>query len=483
MDPHEIVNVCGLEGMKEMMEDAKTTPLRVYPTTPSCVPASPGLENSKFSVKADDIADTMSWDNVAGLGEMMNIFGVINGDPETHAIIAAALKAGRPVTGHFPLQGAEAALNAYAASGISSCHESAVPEEALAKLRLGMYAMIREGSAWDDLPQVIKAITESNCDTRHVILVSDDIHAETILTQGHVDRIVRLAIRCGVKPVTAIQMATINTAEYFGLSNDLGSLTPGRFADINIVSDLASMSVEKVILGGELVAENGRMCLETPGYQYPASLKHSVLISRAILPQDFDVVLPDDLTYRGVKVMEVSDAKSLTSQRIETLPVSEGKVQMDLAADICKVAVFNRHGLNAQCVGFVKGFKLLRGAAASTYAHDAHNLLVVGTNEDDMALAANTLIKCGGGMTAVAGGTVLSLVELPVAGLLSELKAREIADALNNLGQAWVELGSPLTSPFMTMSLLSLAVIPEIRITDKGIVEVASNRLVPLFAE
>lgn len=478
MDPHEIVNVLGLDGMKAMMADGAATPLRVYITTPSCVPAADGLEETGSCVTAEDIASTMSWDGVAGLGEMMDFNGILNGDAGAHAKVAAALAAGKPATGHFPLGDTGARLNAYLASGIGSCHESVRAEEALAKMRLGAYAMLREGSAWDDLPEVIRAVTEHRVDSRYAVLVSDDLHAETLLSDGHIDRVVRMAIRHGVNPVTAVQMATLNAASCFGLAGELGSIAPGRLADINLLDDLAEVRVSLSVVGGEVVAENGALKAEFGGYTYPEAFLHSVHLP----PLE-----PDDFAVRGtrapVRVIEVGGGSSLTKEVDLTLPERKGELMADPAQDVCKVAVFNRHHHSGQKgLGFVKGFGLARGAVASTYAHDAHNLMVVGIGDEEMAFAAQTLLRCGGGLCAVADGKVLALVELPVAGLLSLQPAERTAKALRELEEAWRSLGCSLPSPFMTMSLLSLSVIPQLRITDKGLVDVLSGKLVPLAA-
>lgn len=482
-DPHEIVNVAGLSAMRAMMEDARTTPQHVYMTTPSCVPASPGLENTGGSVTADDIAETMRWDGVAGLGEMMNVHGVVDAEVGVHARIAATLRAGRPVTGHFPLEDNGALLAAYAAAGVSSDHESTRPEDVLAKLRLGMAVMIREGSAWDDLPAVVRAVTEQRIDTRHVLLVSDDLHADTLLSRGHMDYIVQMAVCCGVPPVTAVQMATLNTAEYFGVAQDIGSVTPGRIADFLLLSDLAAVEVHTVYVGGEEVAKDGSLCCQTAAYSYPAELYHTMRLKRKRTPDDFVVHAPQGAASCHVRVMAVRGGSVLTTRQVRKLPVRAGRVCMEPDVDICKVTVLNRHGLDTRGYGFVEGFSLKRGAVASTYAHDAHNLLVMGTNDADMALAANTLIDCGGGLAAVADGKVLARVELPIAGLMSGRSAAETAAALEKLARAWRTLGCELESPFMTFSLLSLAVIPDLRITDKGLVDVRQNRLVPLFVE
>ncbi|WP_139024217.1 adenine deaminase [Desulfosporosinus sp. OT] len=484
MDPHEIVNVAGLDGMVAMMKDGATTPLRVFTTIPSCVPASPGLENTGSTITPQDIQTTLNWEGVAGLGEMMNYAGILSGDPQTCAKVEKTLEAGKTVTGHFPLTDTGAALNAYIAAGINCCHESTSAREALAKMRLGMYAMIREGSAWDDLPEVIKAITEQKIDTRLALLVSDDLHGDTLIKRGHMDYIIRLAISKGVRPVTAIQMATLNTACCFGMERDLGSISPGRFADINILSDLTQVRVEKVIINGELVAEKGSLTVPVGGYVYPEQLRTSVKITRKFLPSDFIVQAPLGTETASVRVVGVHDSNVLTTEMVEDLPIRNGEVELATEKDICKVAVINRHKAEGgMTLGFVHGFGLKKGAVASTYAHDAHNLVVLGTSDAEMAFAANTLVECSGGMTAVEGEKILALLKMPIAGLMSDLSAAEVAAALSNLSEAWAALGSPLASPFMTMSLLSLVVIPAIRITDKGLVNVYDNSFTTLFTE
>ena len=484
MDPHEIVNVLGLPGMRAMMADGAASPLRVYTTTPSCVPACPGLEDSGASVGPDDITETMGWEGVAALGEMMNYPGILGGDETVHEIVARALKAGRPVMGHFPSDDTGAALNAYIASGVSSCHESATAEQALAKMRLGMFAMIREGSAWHDLPEVIRAVTEHSVDTRMAVLVSDDLHADTLLERGHMDALLRMAVQNGVPPVTAIQMATLNTACCFHLDNEIGSLAPGRLADINLLGDLADMQVERVIIGGKTAAEHGRLAVPLHKYVYPDAFRHTIHIPRPLTPADFAVKAPAGASEFAANVIGVHAGDVRTVRQVMRLPVQNGRVAAQSGRDVIKVAVIDRHhGTVSMSVGFVAGFGITRGAAASTYAHDAHNLLIVGADDADMALAANRLAECGGGMAAVSAGNVLSLLELPVAGLMSERPAAEVAASLQDLARSWERLGCRMPSPFMTMSLLSLAVIPELRITNRGLVDVTASRLTSLAAE
>lgn len=481
MDPHEIANVCGIPGIRAMMEDAEKSMIRVYVTTPSCVPACPGLEDNGAVITPEDIAETMEWGHVAGLGEMMNYRAVTHGDSDAHKKIQATLQAGKPVTGHFPVPDTGAELNAYAAAGICCCHESTTAGQALAKMRLGMYAMIREGSAWHDLKEVVKAITDHTVDTRRAVLVSDDIHADNLLFQGHMDHIIRRAVEEGVKPVTAIQMATLNVAECFGVSQDIGAIAPGRFADINIISDLTKAVVEKVIIGGEVVAQNGCVTANAEHYDYSDEFRHTIKLTKKFMPEDFIIKTPMIGETAEVQVIEVHNAVVTTTKTTRRFPVIDGRILSQPEQDIYKVAVIDRHHESGRkSMGFVKGFNIKKGAVASTYAHDAHNLLIVGTNDSDMAFAANKLIECGGGMIAVQGGEVLALLKLPVAGLLSDRPAHEVAEKLESLAEAWRALGSEMVSPFMTMSLLSLCVIPEIRITNKGLVDVGKMKLTTL---
>ncbi|HRV15296.1 MAG TPA: adenine deaminase, partial [Spirochaetota bacterium] len=406
MDPHEIANVLGLKGVKLMLDEARDVPLRVYATVPSCVPAAQGLEDAGAEIGPEEIAEAMKWDAIAGLGELMNFPGVFNSVPDVHKEIAVTLKAGKPVTGHFALPDTGKMLNAYIASGVRSCHESVRHEDALAKMRLGMYAKIREGSAWHDLKEVIKAITHNTVQSRFAILVSDDTHPDTLIKLGHLDHIVKRAIEEGVDPVTAIEMVTINTAECFLMSKDFGSVSPSKVADIVLLSDLYSVTVKAVIIGGRLVARDGTMLSSAKKVTYPDWSKNTVNVGKTLTPQDF--MLTVNKSEVKVRVIQIEEAKVTTKQVIETLKTIDGNVAPNKEKDIAKAALFERHkATGTKGLGFVKGFGLKKGAVASTVAHDSHNLLIVGTDEEDMAFAGNELIKAGGGMIAVADGKVL----------------------------------------------------------------------------
>jgi adenine deaminase len=481
MDPHEIANVLGLKGVKLMLDEARDVPLRVYATVPSCVPAAPGLEDAGAEIGPEEIAEAMKWDAIAGLGELMNFPGVFNSVPQVHKEIEVTLKAGKPVTGHFALPDTGKMLNAYIASGVRSCHESVRHEDALAKMRLGMYAKIREGSAWHDLKEVIKAITHNTVQSRFAILVSDDTHPDTLIKLGHLDHIVKRAIEEGVDPVTAIEMVTINTAECFLMSKDFGSVSPSKVADIVLLSDLYNVTVKAVIIGGRLVAQDGKMLIPFKNVTYPDWSKNTVNVGKTLTPQDF--MLTSNKPEVKVRVIQIEEAKVTTKQVIETLKTIDGNVAPNKEKDIAKAALFERHkATGTKGLGFVKGFGLKKGAVASTVAHDSHNLLIVGTDEEDMAFAGNELIKAGGGMIAVADGKVLAIVELPVAGLLTDEPVEVVQKKVETLEKAWKMLGCNLVSPFMTMALLGLPVIPELRLSNRGLVDAVNFTFTDVIA-
>ena len=482
MDPHEIANVLGLNGVKLMLDEAKDVPLRVYATVPSCVPSAPGLEDAGAVIGPDEIAQAMKWDGIAGLGELMNFPGVFNSDASVHKEIEVTLKAGKPVTGHFALPDTGKLLNAYIASGIRSCHESVRAEDALAKMRLGMYAKIREGSAWHDLKEVIKAITQHSVSSRFAILVSDDTHPDTLIQLGHMDYIVRRAIEEGVDPVTAIEMVTINPAECFMMSKDFGSVSPSKVADIVLLSDLYKINVKAVIIGGKLVAKEGSMSIDPHKVTYPEWSKKTVNVGKPLTKDDF--IIKSNKPTVTVRVIQIEEAKVITKQICESLKVINGNIAPDVTKDIAKIALCERHkATGTKGLGFVKGFGFIKGAVASTVAHDSHNLLIMGTNEDDMAYAGNELIKAGGGMIAVAQQKILALLELPIAGLLTDEPVEEVQKKVKDLEKAWNTLGCKLVSPFMTMALLGLPVIPELRLSNRGLVDAVQFKIVDVVVE
>ncbi len=483
MDPHEICNVLGLDGVKYMLEDAKRTTLKAMLTTPSCVPAVPGFEDTGANIGPCEVAETMLWDTCVGLGEMMNFPGILGASEHTHAIVGETLKAGKIATGHYSLPETDKGLNAYIASGVRCCHESTRAEDALAKMRLGMYAMLREGSAWHDLKEVAKAITTHVVDSRFACLISDDTHPNTLQSKGHLDYIVKRAIEEGIDPVTAIQMVTINVAQCFQLDHDMGSVTPSKCADMVLIDDLNACHVTETFINGELVAQNGKILKSFPPYDYPTAAKQSVHLN-AVTPNAFRIPVSTKKTTVKAHVIEVIPARVGTIDQHLEIPVINGALEADVSRDILKVAVFERHNRTGTVgYGFVKGFGIQKGALAQTVAHDAHNLLVVGTNDEDMTLAANTLIECGGGMVAVADGKILGLVPLPIAGLMNDEPLEEMSKKVERLERAWEEMGCTLPSPFMTMALIPLACLPETRLTNRGLVDCRTFRFENLIIE
>ena len=481
IDPHEICNVLGLDGVRYMMEDAKGTPLKTMLTTPSCVPAVGGFEDTGAKIDPEDVALTMEWENCVGLGEMMNFPGILYANPHTHGIVAETLKAGKIPTGHYSLPENGSGLNAYIASGLRCCHESTRAEDALAKMRLGMYAMLREGSAWHDLHEVAKAITENKVDSRYACLISDDTHPHTLIQHGHLDYIVRRAIEEGIDPVTAIQMVTINVAQCFQLDHEMGSVAPSKCADLVLIDDLNTCHVTDVFIDGELVAKDGKSVYPFTPYTYPEKAVNSVHLN-SVSKSDF--VIPYEGASAKVHAIEIIPARVGTFDKIVTLPVVDGNILPDPDQDVLKVAVFERHNKTGTVgKGFTKGFGIKRGALAQTVAHDAHNLLVVGSNDEDMALAANTLIECGGGLVAVLDGKVLCVVELPIAGLMNDKPIEEMSAKIEKMEKTWEEMGSTLPSPFMTMALIPLACLPETRLTNRGLVDCRTFEFIDLIVE
>ncbi len=484
IDPHEICNVLGLDGVKYMLEDAKRTPLKTMLTTPSCVPAVPGFEDTGSKIDPEDVAETMTWDECVGLGEMMNFPGILYSNPHTHGIVGETLKAGKIATGHYSLPENDQGLNGYIASGVRCCHESTRAEDALAKMRMGMYALLREGSAWHDLKEVAHAITDHTVDSRFACLISDDTHPHTLQGYGHLDYIVKRAIEEGIDPVTAIQMVTINPAQCFQLDHELGSIAPSKCADMVLIDDLNSCHVTSVFIDGELVAKDGKLVKEFAPYTYPEKATKSVRLN-PVTTKDFAIKTtePNGKTLK-VRVAEIIPARVGTFERIEEMQVIDGELKADPTKDILKVAVFERHrGTGTVGYGFVKGFSIQCGALAQTVAHDAHNLLVVGTNDEDMTLAANALIECGGGMVAVQNGKILGKVALPIAGLMSDKPLEAMSEEIEKVEKAWVDMGCAIPSPFMTMALIPLACLPELRITNRGLVDCRTFNFVDLIVK
>jgi adenine deaminase len=481
IDPHEIANVLGLAGVKLMHDEAISLPINVWVECPSCVPSAPGLETAGASLGPDEVAEAMGWPNIIGLGEVMNFPGVAAGDARMLGEIAATRLNAKTVGGHFASRDLGLLFHGYVAGGPADDHEGTRIEDAVARVRQGMRAMLRLGSAWYDVAAQIKAVTERGLDSRNFILCTDDSHSGTLVYEGHMNRVVRHAIAQGVKPMTAIQMASINTAQHFGLEREIGSITPGRRADIILTTDLATLPIDTVIAQGRIVAEGSRLVVDIPSYQYPQSAKTTIKLGKRLAASDFDVMAPQGAQEVRARVISVIENQAPTRALERELPVAGGVVQA--TDDICQIALVERHRATGRVTnGFVGGFGYNRPCAvASTVAHDSHHMIVVGTSKDDMAQAANRLAEVQGGIVVISQGRELALVEMPIAGLMSNDRAEMVAAKADRLMKAMRECGCMLNNAYMQHSLLALAVIPELRISDLGIVDVRKFELVDLF--
>ena len=483
IDPHEIANVLGLAGVKLMHDEAISLPINIFVQVPSCVPSAPGLETPGATLGPAEVEEAMAWPGVIGLGEMMNFPGVIAGDGKMHAEMAATARAGKPIGGHYASPDLGHPFHAYAAGGPADDHEGTRAEDAVARVRQGMRAMLRLGSAWYDVAAQIKAVTEGGLDPRNVILCTDDSHSGTLVHEGHMNRVVRHAIAQGVKPITAIQMATLNTAQHFGLERELGSITPGRRADLVITSDLVALPIEMVIARGTVLAEHGKLTADIPPYAYPATAKNTVRLGKLLAASDFNIAAPAGANAVTARVIGVVENQAPTKALERSLTVRDGMVRMDRAADVCQIALVERHRSTGKVVNaFVSGFGYgVDCAVATTVAHDSHHMIVVGTNTADMAIAANRLGEIGGGAIVVSGGKELALVPLPIAGLMSDARAEVVAGEVANLVRAMQDCGCKLNNAYMQHTLLALVVIPELRISDLGLIDVTTFKRTELF--
>ncbi|MDC0087470.1 adenine deaminase [Amylibacter sp.] len=482
-DPHEIANVLGLEGVRMMHDEALMQPVNIFTQMPSCAPSAPGLETTGFEISAEDVAEAMGWPGIIGLGEMMNFPGVINGDTQMLAEMAETMNAGKTVGGHYASPDRGPAFSAYVAGGAADDHEGTTEEDALARVRNGMRSMMRLGSAWYDVETQITAITEWGIDPRNFILCTDDCMAETLVNDGHMNRVVRHAIDCGCDPLIALQMATINTATHFGLERELGSIAPGRRADMIITSDLKTLPIEHVIARGKTVAKDGKITVDCPHYDWPDSARQTVHLGKPLEEKDFDILAPKGKNTVMTRVIGVVENQAPTKALNFELPVIEGCVKA--SGDVCQIALVERHRATGHVSnGFVSGFGYTGNMAiASTVAHDSHHMIVVGTSHADMALAANRLGEVGGGVTVFKDRQELALVELPIGGLMSDQPAAEVADRAAKMIEAMVACGCNLNNAYMQHSLLALVVIPELRISDLGLVDVTKFELTSVLED
>jgi adenine deaminase len=468
-DPHEIANVLGLDGIRYILESAKDGPLSVFVMLSSCVPAT-HMETSGAHLTAADLQPYLSHKWVRGIAELMNYPGVVNGDPD----MLAKIEIGQAMRldGHAPRLSGHG-LNAYVAAGVGSDHESTTLAEAREKLRLGQYVMIREGTTAKNMAALLPLVNTAN--SRRFMFVSDDRHPDYLREFGHMDHSIRMAVGMGLDPLTAIQLCTCNTAEWFDLRG-IGSITPGYYADLVAFSDLKQIDVRLVYRGGRLVARDGALL---PGIAAGRNVK-----IRSAMNVDWDKV---DFKVRAagsrMRVMGVVPHQLVTTQTVEDVKRVGDYAVADVARDILKLAVIERHQASGSMgLGFVKGFGLKGGALASSVGHDSHNIVVVGTNDNDMNVAARAVGNMRGGFVAVSDGEVMAQVPLPIAGLMSEQPLEIVAAQVADLIQVSHQLGVELDNPFMALSFLALPVIPSLKLTDQGLVDVEQFKLVPLFA-
>ena len=484
VDPHEIANVFGLKGVKLMVDEAAKQPIHVWVQMPSCVPSAPGLETPGASIGPDEVAEAMAWPGIIGLGEMMNFPGVFNANEKILSEMANTHAAGKVIGGHYPSPDLGLPFHGYVAGGAEDDHEGTNVNDAIARVRQGMKAMLRYGSGWLDVENQVDAILKHKLDSRRFLLCTDDSHAQTITQDGHMDRVLRHAISAGLPPITAIQMCTINTAEHFGLTREMGMIAPGRWADVVLVKDLNDFRADLVVAKGQVIAENGKWKVDLPGVEYPEWAKQSVHLQRPLKADDF--VLKADAGH-GVElianIIGVVENQAPTSHLKLPVITNSGEIHADISRDIAKLALVQRHkGTSGVTIGLVSGFGFREKCAiASTVAHDSHHMIVVGTDDNAMAEAANCLAQSGGGQAVVKDGQVIGQVDLQIAGLMSTENAEVVAQKAATVLDGFRTCGCQLNNPNMQLSLLALVVIPELRISDKGLVDVTNFEVIPVL--
>ena len=494
IDPHEIANVFGLKGVKLMVDEAQKQPVHVWVQVPSCVPSAPGLETPGARIGPKEVAQAMKWDGIIGLGEMMNYPGVFMGDKNMLEEMSITHAHNKTVGGHYASPDLGLPFHGYVAGGAEDDHEGTVLEDAVERVRQGMKAMLRYGSSWYDVASQVGAITQMGLDPRRFILVTDDSHAQTISQDGHMDRVLRHAIEQGLDPITAIQMMTINTAEHFGVSRKMGIIAPGRWADVVLVKDLKNFKADIVLAKGQVIAENGKWKVGLPKFKYPSWATKSVKLKRRLKADDFKLqvkgaALRGEAASKGQRsqvranVIGVIENQAPTKHLTFDMQPVDGEIQVDMQRDIAKIALVERHkGTGGVTMGLVSGFGFdSKCAVASTVAHDSHHMIVVGTDDESMAAAANSLAKSGGGQVVVKDGKVIGQVELKIAGLMSNEKADVVAKKAETILKGFKACGCTLNNPNMQLSLLALVVIPELRISDKGLVDVTKFKFVPVL--
>jgi adenine deaminase len=475
-DLMEVTIVSGIPGMKEILAESKHTPVKLYYPVPAFMEEN-GLQTTGSTLKASMMDELLQLPEAVGLAEVL-CPPILSESPASAHMLDMARKLHKTAEGHAPAT-LDASLNAYASAGINSDHESTHKEEALQKLRVGLHVLMREGSASTDLRPCLKAVTENHVDTRHLSMVSDDIDALHISRCGHLDHKVRIAVEEGVDPVTAIQMVTLNPAESFGIEADCGSIAPGKYADIVLLSSLENCQVESVVSKGELVVENRVLSHEIPAPKYSDAVMNTVKLMKKVTGDDLVLHVDPACTEATCHVIGASKVTLLTEALKAALPVRDGVVQPDVDNDILRIACVERYGKNGS-IGrsFIKNFGLKKGAIAISVGHDHHNISVVGSDADDMALAVNRIAELQGGLVLACEGKILAEIALPICGLLSDQDGEVVAGQLADLIEKASALGCDVPSPNVTLSFITLIFIPFFGITDQGLFDVIHFKII-----
>ncbi|MFW5942798.1 MAG: adenine deaminase, partial [Chloroflexota bacterium] len=477
-DPMESANVGGYQGLEALLHMRERLPYHLFVEVSSRVPTAPGLETTGGELGLQEVEQILQWEAAISLGEL-DPSKVLGLREEYLKKVEAAHRLGKIANGHAAgLSGRD--LEAYLCGGLTDDHECVDYEQAFERLSLGMPIFVREGSTERNLVPIIKGVVENNDDTRHMMFCTDDKHPDDILEEGHIDFMVNTAIELGLSPIEAIQMASVNAAVHFRIDHELGSLSPGRWADVVLTDEMTHIRPTHVFFKGQLAAEDGRLAQTIPQASYPDWFYHTVTVSKGREAADFRLEAPGDTA--RVRVIDLYPDQIINEIGEATLPVRHGNVVADPDQDVLKIAVVERYGRNGNVgVSFVKGFGLKRGALASSVAHDHHNIIVAGANEEDMALCVRAIETNQGGLTIAADGALLGTLPLPLGGLMSEKPVQEVIEKLEEITEISHQLGGVLPAPFMTISFIGLPTVPELGLTDKGLVSVRQHSLLSPF--
>lgn len=480
VDAMEIANVTGIDGLLALVAEAERLPFRLYLEIPSRVPTAPGLETTGGTLGVPEVRDLLGLPQALSLGEL-DPSKVLGRKAEYLEKILAALEKGKICNGHAIGLNKEA-LNVYATAHLADDHESVQYEELLARLRLGMVSLIREGSSERNAKELLRGVIENGLETTNLCFCTDDKHVNDIVKEGHISYNVQCAVNLGMNPVQAIQMATINAARHFHMQHRIGSIAPGRYADILLLDDLKTIQPAAVYKGGRLVAERGK-ALPVEQKQYPPSLFHTVHLESTLTEQSFAIPSPGGTQAKCHVISLVPD--QIVNRGIQALmPIKNGQIYADPKRGVLKLAVVERHGRNGQVgLGLVQGFGIGAGALASSVSHDHHNIVVVGANEADMLLAVRQLEQMQGGFAVVQNGELVGALPLPLAGLMSTLPHTVVMEEMNKLNEAVRRMGCTMKAPFMTLSFISLPTVPELGLTDLGLIDVAAHKKIDLVVE